>query len=265
VIGMHFFSPAHIMPLLEIVRTEKSNPAAISTALKVGKLIGKTSVVSGVCYGFIANRMSSCYGREAGLLLLEGASVEQVDKAMFEFGMPMGMFSMLDMAGIDIGVMARQKMVPGTYDENAFSVHAELVANGQKGKKTGSGFYIYHPETGVKSINPDVELITTQIADKIGIQRRKVDETEIQERCVLALINEGFKIVEEGIALRMSDVDVVYALGFGFPRYLGGPLHYAEQIGLREVLSKINNLAKKCGQRWWTPSGLLVKLVEEND
>ncbi len=265
VIGLHFFSPAHIMPLLEIVRTEKSSLTAVATALNIGKLIGKTSVVSGVCYGFIANRMSSCYGREAGLLLLEGASVEQVDKAMFDFGMPMGMFSMLDMAGIDIGVMARQKMVPGSYDENAFSVHAELVANGQKGKKTGTGFYIYHPETGAKLINPDVQSIATQIADKLGIQRREIDETEIQERCVLALINEGFKIVEEGIALLLSDVDVVYALGFGFPRYLGGPLHYAQQNGPKKILDKINRLVEQKGPRWWTPSKLLVKLAKENE
>ena len=265
VIGLHFFSPAHIMPLLEIVRAEKSSRTAIATALKIGKLIGKTSVVSGVCYGFIANRMSSCYGREAGLLLLEGASVQQVDKTMFDFGMPMGMFSMLDMAGIDIGVMARGKMITGSYDENAFSVHAALVANGQKGKKTGSGFYNYHPETGAKSINPDVHLLTTRIADKLGIQRREISEAEIQERCVLALINEGFKIVEEGIALRLSDVDVVYALGFGFPRYLGGPLHYAQQLGYKKVLDKINNLAKQCGPRWWIPSDLLIKLAEENE
>lgn len=262
VIGLHFFSPAHIMPLLEIVRTEQTAIDVLATALKIGKMIGKTSVVSGVCYGFIANRMSSCYGREAGLLLLEGATPAQIDKVMYDFGMPMGMFSMLDMAGIDIGVMAREKLPAGDYDERAFSIHAALVASGEKGQKSGSGFYKYD-ENG-KSENPEIKKLTEELAAEYAIIRRDITDQEIEERCVCALINEGFKIVEEGIAIRASDVDVVYASAFGFPRYKGGPLHYGEQVGLDQILRKINKFAKNHGERWWTPSKLLVKLAQQN-
>ena len=263
VIGLHFFSPAHIMPLLEIVRTKDSADDAIATALKVGKIIGKTSVVSGVCFGFIANRMSSCYGREAGLLLLEGASVSDIDQTLYDFGMPMGMFSMLDMAGIDIGVMARKNMAAGSYDENAHLVHDALVASGQKGQKTGSGFYIHDPETRSKIENPEVEELAVKFAAQRGIERRKISTEEIEERCVYALINEGFKIVEEGIALRPSDVDVVFAHGFGFPRYRGGPLHYAEQVGLEKILKSINEFADLYGSRRWTASKLLTDQVRK--
>ena len=263
VIGLHFFSPAHIMPLLEIVRTEKNSPEVIATALKAGKIIGKKSVVSGVCHGFIANRMSSCYGREAGLMLLEGATVEQIDKALYDFGMPMGMFSMLDMAGIDIGVMVREKLDVGAYDERAFSVHAALVKSGQKGKKTGSGFYIYDGDQ--KKENPDVDIYAGEFAKKFAIKRRELTSKEIEERCIIALINEGYKIVEEGIAYRTSDVDVVYAYAFGFPKYKGGPLHYAEQMGLNYIVEKIKKYAEYHGERWWTPSNLLVKLAIERN
>lgn len=262
VIGLHFFSPAHIMPLLEIVRTERTAIDVLATALKIGKMIGKTSVVSGVCYGFIANRMSSCYGREAGLLLLEGATTAQIDKVMYDFGMPMGMFSMLDMAGIDIGVMAREKLSAGDYDERAFSIHAALVAAGNKGQKSGSGFYQYGD--GGKSENPQVKNLAEELAAKYAIIRRDITDQEIEERCVYALINEGFKIIDEGIAIRASDVDVVYSSAFGFPRYKGGPLHYAEDVGLDHVLYKINEFAKKYGERWWTPSKLLIKLAQKN-
>ncbi|MBT6032046.1 MAG: 3-hydroxyacyl-CoA dehydrogenase [Kordiimonadaceae bacterium] len=264
VIGLHFFSPAHIMPLLEIVRTKNSADDAIATALKIGKIIGKTSVVSGVCYGFIANRMSSCYGREAGLLLLEGASVSEIDQTLFDFGMPMGMFSMLDMAGIDIGVMARKNMMVGSYDDKAFLVHDALVASGKKGQKTGSGFYIHDPATKSKTENPEVEELAVKIAEEHGIKRREINAQEIEDRCIYALINEGFKIVEEGIALRASDVDVVFAHGFGFPRYRGGPLHYAEQVGLEKVLKRINEFADLYGSKWWTPSKLLVENSRKN-
>lgn len=262
VIGLHFFSPAHIMPLLEIVRTDKNDPEIIATALKIGKTIGKISVISRVCYGFIANRMSSCYGREAGLLLLEGALVEQVDNVLYKFGMPMGMFTMLDMAGIDIGVMARQKMTPGSYDERAFKIHETLVNDGQKGQKTGSGFYIYDPSS--KTLNPKINELALKYADEFDITRREINDKEIEERCIFALINEGFKIVEEGIALRASDVDVIFAYGFGFPRYRGGPLHYGEHLGLDYILERIENFSSTQGERWWTPSDLLVKLSKEN-
>lgn len=263
ILGLHFFSPAHIMPLLEIVKTNDTSNEVIAAGFQLAKKIRKTPVLSGVCYGFIANRMSSCYGREAGLLLLEGATVEQVDQTMFDFGMPMGMFSMLDMAGIDIGVMARSKLPTGSYDERAFSVHASLVDCGNKGQKTGSGFYLY--ENKEKLNNPEIDKIAEQMAQKFGIVRGEKSAKEVEERCILALINEGYKILEEGIAARASDLDVVYAYAFGFPRYKGGPMHYAEHLGLKYVLRRINEFADQYGDRWWKPSSLLVKLAEESE
>ena len=262
VIGLHFFSPAYIMPLLEIIRTKHTSTDVLAAALKLGKLIGKKTVVSGVCTGFIANRMSSCYGREAGLLLLEGADPEQIDNVLYKFGMPMGMFSMLDMAGIDIGVLARKNMPTESFDKRAFRIHEALVASGSKGQKTNAGFYCYNGKE--KTLNPEVEALTQKYAEEYGIKRRKITPKEIEERCLFSLINEGFKIVEEGIAIRASDVDVVYTSAFGFPRYKGGPLHYAEHLGLDYILKRINKFAKVHGNRWWTPSSLLVSLVREN-
>ncbi len=260
VIGLHFFSPAHIMPLLEIIRTGNTEGDVIATAFALARKIKKTAVLSGVCYGFIANRMSSCYGREAGLLLMEGATIEQVDRVMYDFGMPMGMFSMLDMAGIDIGVMARENLSTDAYDERAFSVHAALVAEGHKGQKTGTGFYRY--DDGKKP-NPRAEELALEMAKKYSITRREISDREIEDRCVLALVNEGYKILEEGIAMKESDIDVVYALGFGFPRYKGGPMHYARHLGLKKCLKKIEEFAEKHGERWWSPSSLLIKLAKE--
>jgi len=259
VIGLHFFSPAHIMPLLEIIRTDHTSDEVLATALKLAKMIGKTAVVSGVCYGFIANRMSSCYGREAGLLLLEGAGVEQVDRVLYDFGMPMGMFTMLDMAGIDIGVMARENISPENYDQRAFAIHAALVKAGYKGQKTGAGFYTYDGQQ--KTANPMVNELAQKFAEEFQIIRRPISDQEIEERCIFALINEGYKIVEEGIALRASDVDVVFTAAFGFPRYRGGPLFYAEQIGFDYVVRKINEFAKTHGDRWWRPSKLLINMA----
>ncbi len=263
ILGLHFFSPAHIMPLLEIVKTDDTSNEVIATAFQLAKNIRKTPVLSGVCYGFIANRMSSCYGREAGLLLLEGATVEQVDQTMFDFGMPMGMFTMLDMAGIDIGVMARAKLPNGSYDERAFSIHAELVEKGHKGQKTGAGFYLY--EGKEKKHNPEIDKIAEKMAHDFGISRCRKTTKEIEERCILALINEGYKILEEEIALSASDIDVVYAFAFGFPRYKGGPMHYAEHLGLKYVVDRINEFAVQYGDRWWKPSSLLVKRAKESE
>ena len=176
--------------------------------------------------------------------------------------MPMGMFSMLDMAGIDIGVLARKNMPTESFDERAFRIHEALVASGSKGQKTNAGFYCYNGKE--KTLNPEVEALTQKYAEEYGIKRRKITPKEIEERCLFSLINEGFKIVEEGIAIRASDVDVVYTSAFGFPRYKGGPLHYAEHLGLDYILKRINKFAKVHGNRWWTPSSLLVSLVREN-
>ena len=264
VLGLHFFSPAHIMRLLEVVRGKDTDASVLATAMQLAKRMRKVAAVSGVCHGFIGNRMLSCYGREAGLMLLEGASPRQIDKALTDFGMPMGPFTMGDMAGLDIGYMNRQKLDPESYEQRAFLVHDRMVEMGRKGQKTGSGFYRY--ERGDRTPHDDGALdeILAEIRAEQKIELKTFEDAEIVERCMLALINEGAKILEEGIAWRGSDIDVVYANGYGYPRYRGGPMFYADTVGLSEVVGRIEANAERFGPRWWTPSDLLKTLAAEN-
>jgi len=261
VIGLHFFSPANIMKLLEIVRAEKTADDVLATALKLAKAIGKTPVVAGVCRGFIGNRMLQGYQREAGLLLLEGATPEQVDRAMTGFGYAMGPFQVSDLAGIDIGYLLRKGSDPSTYDPQAFRVHDRLVEQGRKGQKTGAGFYSY--TDGTAQPDPAVLDIIAEEAEKAGFERREIGDGEIVERCVLPLINEGAAILEEGIAIRSADIDVVYLYGYGFPRWRGGPMYYVDSLGLDHVLARIEACRARHGDRWWTPQGLLQRLAGE--
>ncbi|WP_300552461.1 3-hydroxyacyl-CoA dehydrogenase NAD-binding domain-containing protein [Maricaulis sp.] len=261
VLGLHFFSPAHIMRLLEIVRGAQTSDEALMTALALAKRMRKVGVVSGVCHGFIGNRMLSGYGREAGLLLLEGASPEEIDKALLDFGMPMGPFAMGDMAGLDIGYMNRKKLDPALFEERASRVHDRLVEAGCKGQKTGSGFYTYDPETRAASPNPLADEIIDQVRAEAQVTPRSISAEEIVERCIFALINEGAQLLGEGIAQRGSDVDVVYANGYGFPRYRGGPFFYADEVGLDHVLARIKAFGQS-DPRWWTPSPLLQTLAD---
>lgn len=261
VLGLHFFSPAHIMRLLEIVRGAQTSDEALTTALALAKRMRKVGVVSGVCHGFIGNRMLSGYGREAGLLLLEGASPQEIDKALLEFGMPMGPFAMGDMAGLDIGYMNRKKLDPALFEERASRVHDRLVEAGCKGQKTGSGFYTYDPETRAASPNPLADEIIDQVRAEAQVTPRSISASEIVERCIFALINEGARLLGEGIAQRGSDVDVVYANGYGFPRYRGGPFCYADEIGLDTVLARIEEFGQT-DPRWWEPAPLLKTLAE---
>ncbi|WP_300529861.1 3-hydroxyacyl-CoA dehydrogenase NAD-binding domain-containing protein [Maricaulis sp.] len=261
VLGLHFFSPAHIMRLLEIVRGAQTSDEALTTALALAKRMRKVGVVSGVCHGFIGNRMLSGYGREAGLLLLEGASPQEIDKALLDFGMPMGPFAMGDMAGLDIGYMNRKKLDPALFEERASRVHDRLVEAGCKGQKTGSGFYTYDPETRAASPNPLADEIIEQVRAEAQVTPRSISAEEIVERCIFALINEGAQLLGEGIAQRGSDVDVVYANGYGFPRYRGGPFCYADEIGLDHVLARIEAFGQS-NPRWWTPAPLLQTLAE---
>lgn len=263
VLGLHFFSPAHIMRLLEIVRGAQTSDEALTTALALAKRMRKVGVVSGVCHGFIGNRMLSGYGREAGLLLLEGASPQEIDKALLDFGMPMGPFAMGDMAGLDIGYMNRKKLDPALFEERASRVHDRLVEAGCKGQKTGSGFYTYDPETRAASPNPLADEIIDQVRAEAQVTPRSIRAEEIVERCIFALINEGAQLLGEGIAQRGSDVDVVYANGYGFPRYRGGPFCYADEIGLDHVLSRIDAFGQS-NPRWWTPAPLLQTLAENS-
>jgi 3-hydroxyacyl-CoA dehydrogenase len=262
VLGMHFFSPAHIMKLLEIVRGAKTDGQVLATALNLAKRIGKIGVVSGVCHGFIGNRLLQGYIREAGLLMLEGASPQQIDKALYDFGMAMGVLAVMDLAGLDIGYANRKATAPGELDPHAFVVFDKLVELGRKGQKTNAGVYRY--QAGSRQPLPDsvVDQLIEATSTELGIDRREISDDEIVERCVFAIVNEGAKVVEDGIAYRASDIDVVYVNGYGFPRYRGGPMFYADQIGLARVRDAVRALGETHGPRWWTPAPLLESLAE---
>jgi len=262
VLGLHFFSPAHIMKLLEIVRGEKTSDAVLVTALGLAKRMKKISVVCGVCHGFIGNRMLTGYAREAGLLLLEGASPSQIDKALTDFGMPMGPFAMSDMAGLDIGYANRKKLSTDQYEEHAFRVHDQLVEMGRKGQKTDAGFYRYEAGSRTPILDAATDDIITAVRTREGVTPRKITDQEIIDRCILALINEGALLLDEGIAQRGSDIDVVYANGYGFPRWRGGPFCYADEQGLETIVARIEHFSEQHGNRWWHVSPLLKSLAE---
>ena len=262
VLGMHFFSPANVMRLLEIVRGAKTTDIALATALDAAKKVRKVPVVSGVCHGFIGNRMLKGYGREAGLCMMEGAAPQDVDQALYDFGMPMGPLAMGDLAGLDIGYDNRRSMIAGKdYEPLAAVLQDRLVEMGRKGQKTGAGIYNYEPGNRTPQPDPDVTALIMDLALEHGVERRNVSPKEIVERCLLALINEGAAILVEGIAQRSSDIDVVYANGYGFPRYRGGPMCYADQLGAAHILERIEHYQSKYGPKWWTPSPLIRELA----
>jgi 3-hydroxyacyl-CoA dehydrogenase len=265
VIGMHFFSPANVMKLLEVIRGEKTAKDVLATVMQLGKKIRKTTVVSGVCDGFIGNRMIEQYSRQAGFLLEEGATPAQVDKAMEKFGMAMGPFRMGDLAGNDVGWYIRKRR----YLEKPnlrYSKTADLLCEmGRFGQKTGAGWYDYVP--GKRDAIPSpvvVEMIEKHRKD-LGITPRKISDDEIVHRLVYALVNEGAKIVEEGIAMRASDIDMVYLTGYGFPLHRGGPMNYADQVGLFNVVGAMKRFAANphADAEFWKPAPLLAKLAAE--
>lgn len=251
VIGMHYFSPANIMKLLEIVWPEGAHGDAIVTALALAKRTRKQPVIAGVCHGFIGNRMLRGYQRESGLLLLEGASPAQVDAAITGFGFAMGPFSVSDLAGIDIGYKSRQDMDPSSYEPHAVVVADGLAKAGHLGQKSGSGFYVYDPDTRAKTPNP-IALDLLEAARKdLGFTPREISAEEIVERCMLGLFTEGAQLLEEGIAQRSSDIDVVYVNGYGFPRHRGGPMFWGQLLGLDKVDEKLNHYAQGPYAKWW--------------
>jgi 3-hydroxyacyl-CoA dehydrogenase len=265
VIGMHFFSPANVMKLLEVIRGEKTAKDVLATVMALGKKIKKTCVVSGVCDGFIGNRMIEQYSRQAGFLLEEGATPAQVDKAMEKFGMAMGPFRMGDLAGNDVGWFIRKRR----YQEKPgmrYSKTADLLCEmGRYGQKTGAGWYDYVP--GKRDAIPS-KVVTDMIEKhraELGITPRKIADDEIVHRLVYALVNEGAKIVDEGIALRASDIDMVYLTGYGFPLFRGGPMNYADTVGLFNVVSAMKRFAANPADdaSFWTPAPLLAKLAAE--
>ena len=258
VLGTHFFSPANVMKLLEVVRGKASSPEVITTAMALGKKLGKVAVLAGNCHGFIGNRMLEPYFREAQFLVEEGASVEQVNQALYDFGMAMGPLAVDDLAGLDIGWLIRKERAghkkPG--------VRLPLVADklcemGRFGQKTGRGWSLYDEN---RKPSPDPE--TATLIESIGIERHTISNDEILERCLYSLINEGARILEERIAQRAVDIDITYIYGYGFPAWRGGPMFYADTVGLPKILAKIAEFEKKHGPDLWAPAPLLKQLAE---
>jgi 3-hydroxyacyl-CoA dehydrogenase len=263
VLGLHFFSPANVMRLLEIVRGAKTADDALATSMQIGKKIGKVCALSRVCYGFIGNRMLGGYGREAQMLLMDGCTPAQVDSALEKFGMAMGPLAMGDLAGLDVGYKARQARTDLPDDPKLYRMGTLLVEMGRHGQKTGAGFYKYDPQTRRRMSDPEIESMIKEEAAKLGIEQRDISDEEILQRCFYPLINEGALILEEGIAQRPSDIDVVYVFGYAFPAAKGGPMHYADHVGLKNVYDKICEFRDMYGEQYWKPAPLLEKLAKE--
>ena len=260
VVGTHFFSPANIMRLLEIVRGEKTSKETLATIMKLGKIIKKAAVMSLNAPGFIGNRMLFGYTQQANMLLLEGALPNQVDTALESFGMNMGPFRMMDLVGLDLGWRARKLAKLETPLTN--KIADALCEQERFGQKNGKGFYNYSDGSRAPNPAPENEEIYVKVAEDNGFTRRDISDEEIVDRCILGLVNEGAKILEEGVAQRSSDMDIVYINGYGFPIWRGGPMFYANSIGLDKVLEKINKFAEK-DEDFWKPADLLVALAND--
>jgi 3-hydroxyacyl-CoA dehydrogenase len=257
VVGMHFFSPANVMRLLEIVRGKQTAPEVLATAIAVGRKLGKVPVVVGVCHGFVGNRMLSARGIESERLLLEGALPQQVDGALVEFGFPMGPFAMGDLAGLDVGWRNRKSL--GVKAEIADAI----CEAGHFGQKTGQGFYMYEAGSRAAKPSPEVEKLIVDSSARLGIKRREISKQEIIERLIYPMINEGARVLEEGIAQRPGDIDVIWIYGYGFPIWRGGPMHYADSVGLAVIRARLAELAKTSGDSRHIPAALLERLANE--
>ncbi len=265
VIGLHFFSPAHVMKLLEIVRSDATSAQTLSSGIGVGKRIKKIPVVSGDGFGFIGNRMMLDGAfREAEQMMLEGALVDQIDQAVEAFGFAMGPSRVNDMAGVDIGTLVREQLALRAARPDPYCIISDtLTPMGRIGQKVGKGFYSYAENPRVGAVDPEVTSIIETLAAERQIARRVIQDEEIVERFVLQLINVGANILAEGVAYRAADIDVVWVHGYGFPRYRGGPMFYADTLGLRYVLDRIKHWHDRLGH-YWTPSPLLVELANGN-
>jgi 3-hydroxyacyl-CoA dehydrogenase len=265
VIGLHFFSPANVMRLLEVVRGAKTANDVVATAMRLSKTMGKIAVVSGVCDGFIGNRMLARYGSAAHDLIMAGALPQQIDAALQDFGMAMGPFRVGDLAGLDIGWALRKRRSAEFPDRDFSNVSDALCEAGRFGQKTGAGWYRYEAGSRTPIPDPKVTAIIEQYRRQRGIAPRTVSAQEIVERCIYALINEGARIIEDGIAQRASDIDLVYLNGYGFPAYRGGPMFYADQTGLHDVARALQSIAAQPGSdsSVWTPAPLLTHLAQQ--
>lgn len=263
VMGLHFFSPANVMKLLENVRGVKTAPDVYATAMEVGKKIRKVPVLVGVCHGFVGNRMLAKRSRECGFMLEEGALPQQIDKVLYDFGFPMGPFAVSDLAGLDIGWRNRKSQFDKlTPREKANNLLDKLCELGRFGQKTGAGFYKYDEKRN-SSPDPFVEELIVKHSKERGLTRRTINDQEIIERALYAMINEGAKILEEGVAARPLDIDVVWIYGYGFPVYRGGPMFYADQVGLKTVYEAILKYQEQFGAEYWKPAPLLERLAKE--
>jgi 3-hydroxyacyl-CoA dehydrogenase len=266
VLGHHYFSPANVMKLLEMVRGKETSKEVIATSLKLSKKIGKVGVVVGNCFGFVANRMLAYYMREAYLLLEEGASVPQIDKVLTDFGLPVGPYGMQDIAGIDVGARIRQYLASigkSRAEGPQSAIPDRLFEMGRYGQKTGAGWYKYAaPGSRDRTPDPLIEQLADEEAKKRGIARKPIADAEILSRIMVALANEGTRVLEDGYATRAGDIDVIYCYGFGFPRHHGGPMFYADTVGLPTVLAKVKEYRARFGD-YWAPAPLLERMVAE--
>ena len=261
-LGLHFFSPAHIMKLLEIVRGGKTAPAVLQAAQELGACMGKVAVVAGNCHGFIGNRMLHTYVREARMLLLEGAWPHQVDAALQGFGFAMGPFRMYDVVGIDLEWRARELAGEGQ-DDPAVQVDNRLCELGRFGQKSGKGYYRYAPGSRQAEHDPVVDGLVQMQSERLGFTRREIGNEEILERCLLALVNEGAKILEENIAANSRDIDLVYLNGYGFPAERGGPMAWADDEGVTAIHQRLLQLTERFGAHW-QPAALIERLARDN-
>lgn len=265
VIGMHFFSPANVMRLLENVRGAKTSKETIATVMKLSKTIGKVGVLVGVCDGFVGNRMLAQRGRQAAYMVEEGALPQQIDKVLYDFGFPMGPFAMSDLAGNDVGWRIRQGKA-ASRDHNVRyegTVADKLCELGRFGQKTGAGWFKYNLPDRTPVPDPEVEKIIEETSKKLGITRRPFSDEEILERCLYPMVNEGAKILEEGMAARPVDIDVIWITGYGWPVYRGGPMFWADQVGLKKIHDALLKYREQTGDRFWEPAPLLTRLVKE--
>jgi 3-hydroxyacyl-CoA dehydrogenase len=261
VIGTHFFSPANVMRLLEVVRGKQSSREVIATCMQLSKKLGKIGVLVGNCRGFVGNRMFGPYRREAQFLIEEGADVDAVDRALVEFGNAMGPLAVGDLAGLDVGWRIRKEYrhleKPGVRQPFA---EDRLCEMGRYGQKTGKGWYQYD-ENRRPSVDPEVTALVRKWSADAGVPQRKISADEIVDRCIYALVNEGARILEEGYALRAADIDIIYLNGYGFPAYRGGPMWYADTVGLQKVYQRICKFHQEHGELW-APAPLLQRLAE---
>jgi len=257
VVGMHFFSPANVMRLLEVVRGTKTSPQALATAVSIGRKIGKVPVVVGVCHGFVGNRMHRIRSVETERILLEGALPREIDAAMTGFGFAMGPLAVSDLAGLDIGWRMRKA--------EGFSapIADQLCEMGRFGQKTGRGFYLYEPGARTPRPDPEVEALIVATAKKLGVERHPFEPKDILERLLFPMINEGARILDEGIAQRAGDIDVIWVYGYGFPSWRGGPMHYANTLGLNYISDRLKQFAAQAGDARHEPAPLLTKLAAE--